>query len=115
MPDSIQAETSFSYSRALFSDSFDLHAEKEASFVIEFNSIKDGEVSTILHKESGDGKKETKSLTLMEGDTLHLNHVFHVEAETEVRDDHPFPIKLEFKGQTYFLKRTKADKLILTK
>ena len=115
MPDSIQAETSFSYNRALFSDSLGLYAEKEASFVVEVDEIKDGEVSLVIHKEPGEGKKETKALTLIEGDTLHLSHLCHVEAETKVRDDHPFPIKLEFKNQTYFLKRTKADKLILTK
>ena len=115
MPDSIQAETSFSYNRALFGGFFRIHSTEEASFVLEINSIKDGKISVNIHKKSGDGEEETKPMALMEGDTLHLNHVFHVEAETKVRDDHPFPIKLEFKNQTYFLKRTKADKLILTK
>ena len=112
MPDSIQAETSFSYNKALFGGQIGFHLEKKATFEVEIESIKEKEILVIINK--GDAK-EMKAIWLMEGDTLNLDHTFHIDAEVTVKENHPFPIKLEFKGQTYFLKRTKADKLILTK
>lgn len=115
MPDSIQAETSFSYHRALFSDIPCVFSKKTATFEVQIGRIENGKVSATVNKKSSDGAAKLTDIRLAEGDTLNLDHTFNIEGKATVEDDHPFPIKLEFKGQTYFLKRTKADKLILTK
>lgn len=48
-------------------------------------------------------------------DAVSLKHDFSAAFEDDVSDNLIFPIEIKFKGQHYFLRRTRQDKLILTK
>jgi hypothetical protein len=112
MPDLIQAETRLSYFMDLFGDRLNGSSSQKATYEVQV----DREVlATIKIEDADGGKEEIKTVKLFPGDTLNLVHTFTLKGELSVKDNHPFPIKLDFKGQTYYLKKTKADKLILTK
>ncbi len=58
---------------------------------------------------------EHQVYTLDPGDLFNMRHVFNVKITKDIRDKHVFPVKISFNGQKYFLKKTKHNKLILTK
>ncbi|MBU4317087.1 MAG: hemin uptake protein HemP [Proteobacteria bacterium] len=117
MPDKFkhQASTDFSYAKCIFNDVIDIKAEKDVVFDITIESIMNGKVNFSMVTTREDEKGQVKSYMMQPGDTFSLKHIFTINSVERVDDKHPFPIKIEFKGQTYFLKKTKADKLILTK
>ena len=71
----------------------------------------DGEVIVSVTRSNG----MRQEYPLLNGDILYLDHVMHLNATRGIRDDHLFPIVLEYKNQNYKLQKTKNDKLILTK
>ena len=78
---------------------------------VEVEVSKDGEVFVSIIKSNG--LKEDHLLN--HGDSLSLNHTISLNATRGMRDNHIFPIELEYKNQRYKLQKTKNDKLILTK
>jgi len=50
------------------------------------------------------------------GDFCRIAHNITISCDSQVKKDSPiFPIELEYAGETYYLRATKNDKLILTK
>lgn len=62
-----------------------------------------------------DEKLDPKPLHLRPGDTCEINHTTTINGSTQIEKDHPFPIKLTYFGEDYYLRQTKNNKLILTK
>jgi len=50
------------------------------------------------------------------GDTFRSSHTMNIKGHKRIEKDSPiFPIEFEYAGETYYLRATKNDKLILTK
>ena len=78
---------------------------------VEVEVSDDGEVVVFITRSDGIRKDHP----LNRGDSLSFDHTVSLKATRGIRDDHLFPIVLEYKNQKYTLQKTKNDKLILTK
>ena len=64
---------------------------------------------TITHPENSE-----KTITVRPGDTVNLRHKFNFNVTHEVKENHVFPLTLDYGNRVYTLSNTKNHKLHLT-
>ena len=105
--------------RDLLESSISIASAVSPSFLALEADIK--RASILVRVEGGKAHVEVRSekgeynLVLSEGDSYDFAHVVKIRATRDIETDHVFPLRIQHGADTYFLNRTKNDKLILTK